>query len=235
MRIKREIVVDTESTGFDPYEGHRLAEIGCIELHNFIPTGKTFHVYVNPERDMPEAAFNVHGLSEKFLSDKPLFEQVAQDFIDFIQDSRLVIHNAAFDMRFLNFELKRAGYDELPNSRAIDTLAMARKKYPGAPNSLDALCRRFEIDASSRDKHGALIDAELLAEVYLELIGGRQPGFSLDAEDNAGGNRQRRPADLTGMTLVERKASKEEKERHKDFVKAKLGDNALWLKVPSAE
>lgn len=235
MRIKREIVVDTESTGFDPYEGHRLAEIGCIELHNYIPTGKTYHVYVNPQRDMPEAAFNVHGLSEKFLSDKPLFEHIAQDFLDFVQDSPLVIHNAAFDMRFLNFELKRAGLNELPNQRAIDTLAMARKKYPGAPNSLDALCRRFEIDASSRDKHGALIDAELLAEVYLELIGGRQPGLTLEAEGTGGGRQKPRPADLTGITLVERQANAEEKDRHREFVKAKLGDNALWLKVPSAE
>ena len=175
----REIVLDTETTGLDPDDGHRVVEIGCVELENHIATGETFHVYINPERDMPVEAFNVHGLSEEFLSSKPRFAEITQGFLDFIGDSQLVIHNSSFDMKFLNAELGRCKRPALPMSRAVDTIGMARRKFPGAQANLDALCRRFGIDNSNRVKHGALLDAELLAEVYLELIGGRQPGLSL--------------------------------------------------------
>ncbi|MDR6769407.1 DNA polymerase III subunit epsilon [Azospirillum sp. BE72] len=174
----REIVLDTETTGFKPEEGHRLVEIGCIELVNHLATGERFHVYLNPERDMPPEAFAVHGLSTEFLADKPLFNDVAADFVSFIGDSPLVIHNAAFDMHFLNWELKIAGYPVMPKDRAIDTLLMARQKFPGSPATLDALCKRFGVDNSNRTLHGALLDAQLLAEVYLELLGGRQTGLS---------------------------------------------------------
>lgn len=186
----REIVLDTETTGFKPEEGHRLVEIGCIELVNHLATGERFHVYLNPERDMPPEAFAVHGLSTEFLADKPLFNDVAADFVAFIGDSPLVIHNAAFDMHFLNWELKIAGYPVMPKDRAIDTLLMARQKFPGSPATLDALCKRFGVDNSNRTLHGALLDAQLLAEVYLELLGGRQTGLSF-----AGG-----PASKSGPT-----------------------------------
>ena len=179
----REIVLDTETTGFEPSEGDRIVEIGAVELFNHLPTGRTYHQYINPERNMPEAAFNVHGLSEEFLSTKPLFKDIAQDFIDFIKDSKLVIHNASFDMKFLNAELKWVNRPALPNHQAIDTLAIARRKFPGSPASLDALCRRFGIDNSSRTLHGALLDSEILAEVYLELVGGRQPDLVLSGPE----------------------------------------------------
>jgi DNA polymerase-3 subunit epsilon len=175
----REIILDTETTGFDPAQGDRIVEIGCVEAHSHIATGETFHVYINPERDMPESAFNVHGLSEEFLSDKPVFAELAENFLSFIGDAPLVIHNAEFDMKFLNSELKKIGRPILPRDRAIDTVAMARRKFPGAQANLDALCRRFDIDLSRRDKHGALLDAELLAEVYLQLCGGLQPDLEL--------------------------------------------------------
>ncbi len=181
----REIVLDTETTGLDPASGDRIVEIACLELSNHIPTGATFHRYVNPERDMPPGAFEVHGLSTEFLADKPLFGEIVDEFLDFIADAPLVIHNAAFDLRFINAELARLSRVPLPEERAIDTLAIARRRFPGAQASLDALCRRFEIDTTARDKHGALIDCDLLARVYLELIGGRQPGLGLDRE--AGG------------------------------------------------
>ncbi|MGE4218100.1 MAG: DNA polymerase III subunit epsilon [Alphaproteobacteria bacterium] len=177
----REIVLDTETTGLDPASGHRVVEIGCIELVNHLPTGRVFHQYVNPERDMPLEAFNVHGLSEAFLATHPVFADIADAFMDFIGDARLVIHNAAFDMGFLNAELALLGgrHAPLARERAIDTVQMARTRFPGAQASLDALCRRFEIDNTARTKHGALLDAELLAEVYLELVGGRQPDLAL--------------------------------------------------------
>lgn len=183
----REICFDTETTGLDPASGHRLVEIGCVELINRVPTGKDYHVYINPERDMPIGAFEVHGLSEAFLADKPLFADIVEDFLAFVGDDKLVIHNASFDMKFVNAELKACGRPTLPMSQAIDTVAMARAKFPGAQASLDALCRRFEIDNSARTKHGALLDAELLAEVYIELTGGRQTGLSF-GEDAAGGD-----------------------------------------------
>jgi DNA polymerase III subunit epsilon len=181
----REIVLDTETTGLDPNAGHRVIEIGCIELINHIPTGATYHQYVNPERAMPDEAFAVHGLSEAFLAQHPVFATVASAFLEFIGDAKLVIHNASFDLKFLNAELERLDHPPIPMARAIDTVQMARQRFPGAQASLDALCRRFEIDNSSRDKHGALLDAELLSLVYLELIGGRQPGLELATESRA--------------------------------------------------
>ena len=176
----REIVLDTETTGFEPGEGHRIVEIGAIELFNHVPTGNVYHQYINPERSMPKEAFDIHGLGDDFLRGKPVFREIAAAFLDFIgTDSRLVIHNAAFDMKFLNAELGWVGLPVIEQARALDTVMMARRKFPGAPASLDALCRRFGVDNSGREKHGALLDSELLAEVYLELIGGRQPDFAL--------------------------------------------------------
>jgi DNA polymerase-3 subunit epsilon len=175
----REIVLDTETTGLDPASGHRVVEIACLELVNHLPSGRHFQRYLNPDRDMPEDAYEVHGLSAVFLADKPRFHEIVDELLSFIDGAPLVIHNAEFDIRFLNAELTRAGMPALETALAVDTLQMARRKYPGAPASLDALCRRFNIDNSARSLHGALLDAELLAEVYLELIGGRQAGFDL--------------------------------------------------------
>ena len=175
----REIVLDTETTGLSPDEGHRIIEIGALELINHMPTGRKLHLYIQPERDIDEAAQNVHGISAEFLKDKPVFADIADEFLDFIKEDVMIIHNASFDMGFINAEFKRLGWNKLADSRAIDTLMMARRKFPGAQASLDALCRRFEIDNSHRDLHGALIDADLLAEVYIELIGGRQPDLGL--------------------------------------------------------
>ncbi len=187
----REIVLDTETTGINPFDTpkNRIVEIGCVELINRVATGQVFHQFINPERDMPEEAFRVHGLSEEFLAEHPVFEKIADDFLKFVGDSQMVIHNASFDMKFLNAELKWMGKPLLPMSQATDTLAMARAKFPGAQASLDALCRRFEIDNSSRTYHGALLDSELLAEVYLELTGGRQPGLILGADDTSKANK----------------------------------------------
>ena len=179
----REIVLDTETTGFKPEEGHRLVEIGCLELVNLIPTGRTFHKYLNPEREVPADATRVHGLTNEFLADKPKFDEIADAFLDFIGEAPLVIHNATFDMSFINAELFSSGRKPLPKTReVVDTLTMARRKFPGSPASLDALCKRFGIDNSGRKFHGALLDSELLAEVYLELRGGRQTGLALAAE-----------------------------------------------------
>ena len=175
----REIVIDTETTGLDPRNGDRIVEIAAVELVNHLPTGKVFHYYVNPEREMSEDAFAIHGLGTAFLADKPRFAEIADSFVEFIDGARLVIHNAEFDLAFLNAELGRLSLTGLGRDRAVDTLALARQKFPGAPASLDALCRRFAIDNSARAKHGARLDAELLSEVYLELIGGRQAGFDL--------------------------------------------------------
>jgi DNA polymerase III subunit epsilon len=178
----REIALDTETTGFDPSKGDRIVEIGCVELVNHLPTGQVFHRYINPERDMPEEAFKVHGLSEEFLKQHNVIAREIDEFLEFISGAKLVIHNAQFDMKFLNAELIRLKRPPLPMSQSIDTVGMARRKFPGAQASLDALCRRFNIDNSARTKHGALLDAELLAEVYLELVGGRQQGFSLEED-----------------------------------------------------
>ena len=227
----REIVLDTETTGFDPDSGDRLVEIGAVELFNHLPTGQVFHVYINPERDMPEAAFAVHGLSRDFLADKPVFAKVAADFLAFVGgDARLIIHNASFDMKFLNAELRWAGLPEIPMARALDSLEMARRRFPGANNTLDALCRRFGVDNSARQKHGALLDSELLAEVYLELIGGRQPDLVLTEGGGASG-----PA-VTGGALyappprprpLAPRITGEELAAHRAFV-AELGEATLW-------
>ena len=178
----REIVLDTETTGFKPDEGDRIVEIGAVELFNHVATGKTYHQYINPERSMPAEAFAVHGLGDDFLKDKPKFAEIAQGFVDFVGDSKMVIHNASFDMKFLNAELGWVKRPLLPNDQAIDTLAIARRKFPGSPASLDALCRRFGINNDARVLHGALLDSEILAEVYLELIGGKQPGLVLGSD-----------------------------------------------------
>jgi len=179
----REIVLDTETTGLDPYSGHKVVEIGCIELINHVRTGNHFHCYLNPEREMPPEAERIHGLSGEFLKDKPVFKTIAAAFLEFIGDSQLVIHNAAFDMKFINAELEHAGFAALEMNRALDTVLMARQKFPGQPASLDALCKRFSIDLSARTKHGALLDSELLSDVYLELRGGRQAALLLKQEE----------------------------------------------------
>lgn len=181
----REIVLDTETTGLDPIDGHRLVEIACIELNNHIPTGRHLQFYLNPDRDVPPDAAAIHGLTTEFLADKPRFGEVVEKLLEFIGDVPLVAHNAEFDMRFLNAELRRAGRAGIDYTRAVDTLLLARQKFPGAPTSLDALCKRFEVDNTSRTYHGALLDAELLASVYLELIGGRQAGLELVAATSA--------------------------------------------------
>ncbi len=224
----REIVLDTETTGFDPQSGDRIVEIGAVVLHNHVATGETYHQYVNPERAMPNDAFEVHGLGDEFLADKPKFATIARGFVDFIGEAPLVIHNAAFDMKFLNAELGWMGLPPIPWDRAIDTLAIARKKFPGSPVSLDALCRRFEIDNSSRTLHGALLDSEILAEVYLELIGGRQPDFGLSehratAAGDTAGNWKPAPR----QNPLRSRLSDAEKAAHEAFLD-QLGDQALW-------
>ena len=227
----REIVLDTETTGLDPSTGDRIVEIGAVELFNHLPTGKTFHKYLNPERNMPEEAQAVHGLTEEFLKDKPVFSQIADDFLDFIKGSKLVIHNASFDMKFINAELALARKTTLPSDIAIDTLGIARKKFPGSPASLDALCRRFNIDNSARTLHGALLDSEILAEVYLELIGGRQPDFGLSDAHNNGEKKvdEERQVFKRPKPLKTRLTVKDE-EAHKSFVQ-KLGASAMWNKL----
>lgn len=208
----REIVLDTETTGLDALGGHRIIEIGAQELLNHVPTGNRFHCYINPERDVDQGAFDVHGLSREFLSDFPRFAEVVDGFLEFIAEDRLIIHNARFDMGFINMELGRLRRLDLPMDRVVDTLQMARRRYPGAQASLDALCRRFEIDNTHRGLHGALVDVDLLAAVYLELIGGRQPGLELAKEAKAGPALEIRQP----MTRPPRKytASAKEKDAH---------------------
>lgn len=229
----REIVLDTETTGFEAEQGDRIVEIGAIELLNHLPTGRTFHEYIDPERSMPKEAFDVHGLGDDFLRGKPKFADIARKFIDFIgEDAKLVIHNAKFDMKFLNAELKRAGHATLPWSRALDTVGLAREKFPGSPASLDALCRRFGIDNSNRTLHGALLDSELLAEVYLELIGGRQPDLVLDrpaASAETTGDTQQTGAQRPRPQPLPSRLTEDEAAAHAEFV-AKLGTDALWLR-----
>jgi DNA polymerase-3 subunit epsilon len=226
--MKREIVLDTETTGLSPATGDRLVEIGGVELINHIPTGRTYHVYINPERDMPEEAYRVHGLSNEFLADKPLFAAVAEDFVDFIHEATLVIHNAAFDIGFLNAELEKIGRPALTNE-VVDTVALARQINPGARASLDALCKLYGIDNSRRTLHGALLDSEILADVYLELIGGRQVALALVAETTVS----------VGLTLVDRtparprpvplrpRVSADEIAAHAALI-ATIGADALW-------
>ncbi len=228
----REIVLDTETTGFEPAEGHRMVEIGAVELFNHLPTGRTYHQYLNPERLMPKEAFEVHGLGDDFLRDKPLFSTVATDFLAFIGDAQLVIHNAAFDMKFLNAELTALGHPPLPYTRATDTMMIARQKFPGSPASLDALCRRFGVDNSGREKHGALLDSEILAEVYLQLVGGRQPDFGLSANTSMPGKDETDVASWRAQrrtTPLPPRLTPDESAAHQAFV-AKLGDSAIWLK-----
>jgi DNA polymerase III subunit epsilon len=223
----REIVFDTETTGLDPYQGDRLVEIGCIELVNGFPTGQQFHSYLNPERDMPDGAFQVHGLSAEFLKDKPLFADICEEFLSFVGDAPLVAHNAMFDLGFINSELERCKRMLLQRDRLVDTLMLARRRFPAGPNSLDQLCARFSIDTSRRTKHGALLDAELLAEVYVELTGKRQARLSL-IDEPAGATQpgivaivRVRPAPLLP------RISAAEREAHRAFV-ATLGEKAIW-------
>lgn len=184
----REIALDTETTGFDPVDGHKIVEIGCVELFNHVPTGKTWHKYINPEREIDAGAIAVHGITNERVKGEPTFGELVGDFLDFVGDSTLVIHNAEFDIKFLNAEIKPYGFPPFKVANAIDTVLVARKKYPGQPANLDALCRRFGIDLSDRDFHGALLDAQLLAKVYLELMGGRQHGLGLDTQNSVGGD-----------------------------------------------
>ncbi|PJI85874.1 DNA polymerase-3 subunit epsilon [Yoonia maricola] len=238
----REIVLDTETTGFEPHEGDRIVEIGAVELMGHVPTGRTYHQYINPQRSMPAEAFGVHGIGpdlleppqepkpgQETLRDKPLFKDIAQDFVDFVGDAKLVIHNAAFDMKFLNAELGWLNRPLLPMDQALDTLAIARRKFPGSPASLDALCRRFAIDNSSRTLHGALLDSEILAEVYLELIGGRQPDFALaaDTRSQAAGGQSDEWRPMPRPEPLAPKLTKEEAAAHAAFIE-QLGDGVIW-------
>ena len=222
----REIVFYTETTGLDPLAGDRLVEIGCIELFNRFPTGKTFHGYFNPERDMPESALKIHGLTIDFLKNQPLFARRVGELIDFLGDAQLVAHNAMFDLAFLNAELERAGYQAVGRDRIVDTLLIARRKHPGAPNRLDDLCNRYAVDNSRRTKHGALLDAELLAEVYVELIGARQAQFILSQAPAIVATGQiiavrERPMLLPSRLTADVRAA------HRRFI-ASLGENAVW-------
>ncbi len=230
----REVVLDTETTGLDPATGDRIVEIGGVELYNHMPTGRVYHQYINPERDMPEGAFAVHGLSAQFLSDKPVFKAIADAFLEFVGDAKLVIHNASFDMKFLNAELKWSGQQALPWSQAVDTLEIARRKFPGAQNSLDALCRRFGVDNSAREKHGALLDSEILAEVYLELIGGRQPDFALNVVGGTDMSRDRSASADTALpkrpAALPSRLTEAERQAHAEFIGSLVKD-ALWLRT----
>jgi DNA polymerase-3 subunit epsilon len=225
----REIVFDTETTGLSPLGGDRLIEIGCVELHNHIATGDTFHAFINPERTVPAEAVEIHGHDDAFLSDKPVFAAIADAFLDFIGDSPLVAHNATFDRGFINMELRRTERPEFPDERFVDTLVLARRRHPAGPNSLDALCARYRIDNSARTKHGALLDAEILAEVYVELLGGRQADLGLSQTAEAA------DVAVSQTTAVHRPAplpprlSESDAAAHKAFVKD-LGKKALWLK-----
>jgi DNA polymerase III subunit epsilon len=224
----REIVLDTETTGLDPLRGDRLVEIGCVEIFNRMPTGQTFHRHINPERAMPEEAFAVHGLSTQFLADKPLFAEVVEEFLEFIGDAPLVIHNASFDIAFINAELDRVQLAPIPRERLVDTLLLARRKHPGVSNKLDDLCSRYAIDNSRRTKHGALLDAELLAEVYIDLIGARQSQLILAAQ-----SRDARVASRGEMLRRQReiplapRLTEADRVAHREFVLT-LGDRPIW-------
>ena len=231
----REIVLDTETTGLDPHEGHRIVEIGAVEIFNGLPTGRTYHQYINPQRNMPAEAFAIHGLGDDFLKDKPVFADIANDFVTFIGDAQLVIHNASFDMKFINAELSWINKPPIPLNKAIDTLQIARKKFPGSPASLDALCRRFNIDNSARTLHGALLDSEILAEVYLELSGGRQPDFELSAQSEKletpfTTSNANDPISRVRPSKLPLRITEEEKAAHAAFVDS-LGDRTIWRKV----
>jgi len=222
----REIVLDTETTGLDPAQGHRVVEIGCVEIMNYIPTGSVYHVLINPERDMPPEAEAIHGHSAASLAGKPKFAEVADAFLEFVGDSKLVIHNAAFDFGFLNFELERCARALLLRERVVDTLALARRRHPGGPNRLDDLCTRYGIDNSRRTKHGALLDAELLAEVYGELVGGRQALLGLD-QIRAGGRAAKSGTAKARPSPLPPRVSEEERAAHAALLQA-LGEDAIW-------
>jgi DNA polymerase-3 subunit epsilon len=230
----REIVFDTETTGLDPYQGHRLVEIGCIELVNRFPTGRTFHRYLNPERDMPQEAFVIHGLSIDFLRPQPLFASIAGEFLAFVGDAALIAHNATFDLNFVNAELDRIKQAVIPRDRLIDTLLLARRKFPGASNRLDDLCARFGIDNSRRTKHGALLDAELLAEVYIELVEARQAQLGLVAMPAApiGAGNAAIVAKVRPVPLPPR-VTDAERAAHGALIDA-LGDKAIWRSYAAA-
>ena len=229
----REIVFDTETTGTEPLKGDRIVEIGCVELVNHVPTGRTFHTYLNPERPMSEGAFRVHGLSDDFLADKPLFAAVADEFAAFVANARLVAHNAAFDVGFFDMEFGRLGRPGLDRALITDTLTLARRKHPGASNSLDALCIRYGIDSSKRTRHGALLDSEILAEVYIELLGGKQADLGLamtPATTGRDGGTGQGEA-LTRQRPLAPRLGEAELAAHEGFI-AKLGDNAVWACYP---
>ncbi len=235
----REIVLDTETTGLDPRNGDKIVEIGAVELMNYLPTGREYHIYINPGRSMPAEAEAVHGLSDAFLADKPRFATIADEFLAFIgTDSRLVIHNASFDMAFLNTELEAVRRPIIAMSRAIDTLALARQRFPGSPCTLDALCRRFDVDTSARDKHGALLDSQLLAAVYLELRGGRQPDLVLAVDHGVRSSSASGPLDWRPSprpTPLPPRITEAEAHAHATFV-AGLGDKAVWRRyLPSGD
>ena len=224
----REIVLDTETTGLDPYQGHRMVEIGCVELVNRFPSGQTFHRYLNPERDMPPEALAVHGLTADFLQDKPLFAEIVDELAEFIADAPLVAHNAMFDLGFLNAELERAGKALVARERLVDTLLLARRKHPAGPNSLDALCARYAIDNSRRTKHGALLDAEILAEVYLELIGARQAQLLLVETSKSIGISYASAAPIGPRPFaLAPRLTADEREAHLAFI-ATLGEKSIW-------
>ena len=231
----REIVLDTETTGLNPADGHRIVEIGALEMINHVPTGQTYHVYINPERPIDPDAIAIHGITDAKVAKEKVFAELVDGFLDFIGESQLVIHNALFDMGFINAELIRCGKAPLPAERALDTLIMARRKFPGSPASLDALCRRFQIDNSHRDLHGAMIDTDLLADVYIELIGGKQPGLTLSvapADDGGGQAAAASSAPVAGAKIYEKRphdASEAEKQAHQAFVDS-LTD-PMWRKV----
>lgn len=223
----REIVLDTETTGLDPLRGDRLVEIGCVEIFNRMPTGQTFHRYINPEREMSREAYEVHGLSSEFLADKPVFSAVAEEFLNFVGDAPLVIHNASFDIGFINAELEKVARPPIPRERLVDTLLLARRKHPGVSNRLDDLCSRYAIDNSRRTKHGALLDAELLAEVYIDLIGARQSQLILAERVQVSAGAQ---ADTPRRQRVEPlplRLTEAELAAHAAFI-ATLGDKVIW-------
>ncbi len=225
----REICLDTETTGLDPKDGHKIIEIACVELVNKVRTGQVFHTYVNPRRDVPQEAFRVHGISTEFLQDKPIFDHVAQKFLDFIKDGTLVIHNAAFDMKFLNHELRLVGLNPIASDFVVDSLTLARKKFPGSPASLDALCKRFNIDITHRTKHGALLDTELLCDVYIELMGGAQSGLAFDVVKKEEALEENRVSEIVRKNLQKRNfpVSESDLELHQEFIRKNFKTN-FW-------
>ena len=223
----REIVFDTETTGLDPRTGDRITELGCVEVEDFIPTGRTWHAYVNPQRSIPEKVTEITGLTAEFLADKPLFKDVADGFLEFVDDSRVVAHNAPFDRGFINMELERIGKPVIANDRWVDTVVIARKKFPGAHASLDALCKRFGISLETRDKHGAIIDALLLADVYLELNGGRERALDLAGDSGEAGGVVSFPKRPPRPEALKSRLSQDEQAAHEAFVET-LGENPVW-------